>query len=61
MVNYFNTKDNKELIIKALEYVMKMNNFKYYEVYNVRKVIKSINKLNKDYAVYKFIKKLKIF
>ncbi|MBD8923636.1 patatin-like phospholipase family protein [bacterium] len=61
MENYFNSKNSKELIIKALEYVMKMNNFTYYEVYDVRKVIKRVNKLNKDYAVYKFIRKLKIF
>ena len=58
MQRFFKTKDNKKLVIKALEYIMVREDFSYYEVYNLFKVINSIN-VKKNYGVYKFIKQIK--
>jgi len=61
MENVLFTKDSKELIIKAIEQVMKDKGYTYYKIYDIYKVIKKINKLNKSYGVYAFIKELKLF
>ena len=54
-------KNAKRLVIKALEFVMKKEKFTYYDIYTVRKVVKRIKYLNKNYGVYKFVKKIKLF
>lgn len=61
MEKFFGTKNAKRLVIKALEFVMKKEKFTYYDIYTVRKVVKRIKYLNKNYGVYKFVKKIKLF
>lgn len=61
MAKFFGTKNAKRLIIKALEFVMKKEKFDYCEIYKIRNVVKRINYTNKNYGVYKFVRKLKLF
>lgn len=58
MRKLFSTQDPKRLILKALEYIMKKEDFTYFKIYNVKYVIKEIKHSKKNYGVYKFIKKL---
>lgn len=59
--NYFKSKNNKELIIKALEYIMIKEDFTYYNSYKFSKVIKYVKKNCKNkHFVYEFIRNLKI-
>ncbi|HIS12051.1 MAG TPA: patatin-like phospholipase family protein [Candidatus Onthocola stercoravium] len=57
MQRFFRTKDNKKLVIKALEYVMRQEEFNYFEVYIPYKVIRKIQG-RKKYGVYRFINQL---
>lgn len=57
MKKFFRTKDNKKLVIKALEYVMWQEKYNYLEIYSPYKVIKRI-KGRKKYGVYRFINQL---
>lgn len=57
MQKFFRTKDNKKLVIKAIEYIMLQENFNYYKVYNPYKVIKKIQH-KKKYGVYRLINQL---
>ncbi len=57
---YFNAKDNKEIILKSLEYVMVKEDMTYFKVYSVLSLIKEIKKINKKHFVYEFIKNLKV-
>ena len=57
MQKLFRTKDNKKLVIKALEYVMLQENFSYFKVYSPYKVIRKIQH-RKKYGVYRFINQL---
>ena len=59
--HYFHCKDNKESIIKALEYIMVKENYTYFEVYSIFKVIRNVKKMTKKQNfVYEFVRKLKI-
>lgn len=59
---YFKAKDNKELVIKALEYTLIKEDLTYYNVYKVIKHIKYVKKNTKNkHFVYEFVKSLKIF
>ena len=58
---FFKCADNKELVLKSIEYLMKKHDFLYYKVYKINKVIKELQKLDKNYFIYRFIKELKIF
>lgn len=59
---YFKAKDNKELILKALEYTMIKDDLSYFNVYKILKQIKYIKKETiKTHFVYEFIKELSIF
>lgn len=60
MKKFFRTSNPKKLVIKALEYVMKKNNYDDLLVYSPGKVMKEIRGMKKNYGVYKFIEKLKI-
>ncbi|MBE6139950.1 MAG: patatin-like phospholipase family protein [Firmicutes bacterium] len=56
----FKTTEAKKLVIKALEYVMKKENYEYTAIYKPYKVIKKIQKnLDDKNGVYKFINELK--
>ena len=57
MQRFFRTKNDKKLVIKALEYVMHREEFTYLEVYRPDHVIKYI-KGRKKYGVYRFINQL---
>ena len=57
MQKLFRTTDNKQLVIKAVEYVMRQEKFSYFEIYNIKKIIKTLKK-RKKYGVYRFINQL---
>ena len=57
MQKFFRTKDNKRLVIRALEYVMMQENFDYFEIYSPYKVIRKLQN-RKKYGVYRFINQL---
>lgn len=61
MKDLFKVSNPKDLIINALEYVMKKEKYDYFKVYSISKVIKNIKHCENDYVVLKFIKELKIF
>lgn len=58
MSKLFGTKDEKRLVIKVVEYVMKKEGFTYYNVYRIKDVIKRIRFTRSDSDVYKFVKSL---
>lgn len=58
MSKLFGTRDEKRLIIKVVEYVMKKEMFTYYNVYKIKDVIKRIRFTSSDSDVYKFVKSL---
>ncbi len=60
MMKFFGTKNAKRLVIKALEFVMKKENFTYFNIYKAKDVIKRIRYVNKDYGVYKFVKNMNV-
>ena len=63
-IKYFlNGENRKDTTIKALEYIMKKEEFNYYEIYNIKKVIKKIKKdyKTKDHFVYNYIRNLRFF
>ena len=55
--NMFVTVDDKELVIKSLEYVLKNEKKSYYRVYSPRLEILNIKRMNSNDKVYEFIKK----
>ena len=57
---YFKAEDSKELILKALEYVMVKEDYTYFKVYGVFKEIKNTKKLNNKHFIYEFIRSLKV-
>lgn len=60
--SFFHTTNNKEAIIKSLEYCMKKENMDYYKVYNPYKMIKKIKKAEKNkHFIHKFLKQIKYF
>ena len=60
MMKFFGTKNAKRLVIKALEFVMKKENFTYFNIYKAKDVIKRIRYVDKDYGVYKFVKNMNV-
>ena len=58
---YFNAKDNREVVIKALEYIMIKEKLTYFDVYKTLKVIKYVRKKTKNkHFVYEFVRKLRL-
>ena len=57
---YFNAKNNKEAILKALEYAMLKEDYSYFNIYKVLSVIKSLKKSQKKHFIYDFIRSLRI-
>ena len=57
--NFFDVYSYKNIILKALEYVMEKEHYDYYNVYNLYGVVKKIP--DKKHFVYKFVKELKLF
>ena len=60
MQNYFITTDNKELILKAIEEILRLEKKEYCHIYDPIMEILRIKRIKKDAKVYKFIKKLSI-
>lgn len=58
MSKLFSTKNEKRLVIKVVEYVMKKEGFTYFNVYKIKDVIKRIRYTSSDSDVYKFVKSL---
>lgn len=57
---FFKTEDDKTMILKSLEYIMKLENWSYFRVYTPLEVINNIKKDKKEKSiVYKYVKKLK--
>ncbi len=60
VLGFFHVKCEKDAIIKAVEYVLKLETADYYKIYNILYEIKRINKSNhKDHIIYNFIRKIK--
>ena len=61
--HFLNAKTERDTIIKALEYIMKKEEWNYYEIYDSKNVIKKIKKKYKktDHFVYNYIRKLRFF
>ncbi len=61
--HFFNTENDKDTIIKALEYIMEKEQMNYYQIYDVKKVIKKIKKeyKKKDHFIYNYVRKLRFF
>lgn len=58
---YFRAKDNKELILKSLEYIFLKEEITYFNVYKTMKQIKYVKKnTNNKHFVYEFVKSLRI-
>lgn len=59
---YFKAKDNKEIVIKSLEYTLIKEDLTYFNVYKIMKQIKYVKKNTKNkHFVYEFIRSLKLF
>lgn len=58
---FLNASDEKDTIIKALEYTMKKENETYFKIYSINKILKKYKKSNKKYTMSSFINKLKTF
>ena len=59
--NFFKAKDEKETIIKSLEYIMEKEQYNYYQIYKIRPLIKEIKRKNKNHFIYNYVRKLKFF
>ena len=58
--NFFHTKNNKDTIIKALEYIMEKEKIYYYQIYKLPKVLHFVKKhYKKNHFVYDFIRELR--
>lgn len=56
---YFKAKDDKELILKALEYIMIKEDITYFNVYKIKNVIKYVKRKTKsDHFVYEFVRNM---
>lgn len=57
---FFRAKNNKEAVLKALEYVMQKENMDYYKVYKPYKMIKQVKKISKNkHFVSEFLRQVK--
>jgi len=57
---YLNAKNNKELIIRALEYVMIKEGATYFNIYSIFKQIKHIKEDKHHNFIYTFVKELRL-
>lgn len=61
VMEFFHAKNEKEVVIKSLEYIMKRENIDYYKVYRPYKMIKKIRKMPQNkHFVYEFLRQVKI-
>ena len=57
--NFFKVSTTKEVVIKALEYVMIKEKIDYYDVYNSYKIIKSFRNISNKMFIYNFISEIR--
>lgn len=57
---FLSAKNDKEIVIKALEYLMKKENMTYFNVYDIKRTIKLLRKKENDSLVHKYICQLNI-
>lgn len=58
---FFKTEDDKTMIIKSLEFIMKLEHWTYFKIYSPLEVINIVKKNKKETnIVYKYVKKLKL-
>lgn len=61
LMGFFNVRTRKEVVVESLEYIMKNENFDYYQIYKPYEVIKEIKKnYSKNHFVYNFVRKIGI-
>lgn len=61
MQKFFRLQNPKGLIIAAVEYFMKQDDYEYTRIYNIKRVIKKLKRQKrKPYGIYRFIKDLKV-
>ena len=58
---FVGAKNDKEMILKSLEYLMAKNKETYFKVYNVSHLIFKYRKLKDDFLLVKYLKNLKNF
>ena len=58
---FFKTEDDKTMILKSLEYIMKLEHWTYFRIYSPLEVINKIKKDKKEKSIiYKYVRKLKL-
>ncbi len=61
IMGFFNAKNNKQAVIKSLEYILQNENIDYYQIYKPYKMIRKLQKhAKKKHFVYEFLYQLKI-
>lgn len=55
----FSFNNNKEMVIKLIELIMKENKYTYYKVYNPLKIIRELKCINNNSLAYKCVRKIK--
>jgi len=59
---YFKAQNNKELIIKCLEYIIMKEELTYFKVYKLSELIKHVkDNTKRKHFVYEFVRELKLF
>lgn len=58
--NFFHATTDKEMVIKAMEYMMQNENIDYYQIYKPYKMLKKLKKkTKKNHFIYQFIQNLR--
>ncbi len=57
---FVGAKNDKEMVIKAIEYLMDKENATYFNVYNIRKMIKKYRQEDGDSIINRYLKALKM-
>ncbi len=56
---FFNTRSDKQTVIKAMEYLMRRENIDYYQIYKPFKMLRNLKKMAKrNHFVYEFIRQI---
>ena len=59
---FLNVKTNKEVVVKAMEYVMKKEGIDYYDIYRPYTMLKKLQKMpKKNHFIYEFLYEVRFF
>lgn len=61
VMNFFAVDTYKEVVLKAMEYVLEKDSIDYYDIYNISKFIKKYRKNSNRKFIFRFIRELKFF